>query len=306
MWLCCWIENKWPRTCSWNWRAQRTTPHLYLVQKQEFLFLFLFLFQFLSQCIFFIKFRCAKVSHYLPIVHKYQQKRTAGGNHHHTKICIKVLGRLKLFLLIFSLCFLFLLSVTRRLFLWSVLNKSSTKNNVTKQPIMNFVWSLKPIFISLAIYTGVDIDRSKKKKNVRRWFLRIYCFLLLIFYISCSTIKIASKITSLESHQTLTNHDEESIISLWNRKITRILTYILLIAFYLLAFVSAFLKWKPLWKKIKLVELNLNYPTSCYRRLRRETFVGLLLLSMVIFGHSSDTVLVWNQILWFNQDTTVA
>ena len=92
---------------------------------------------------------------------------------------------------------------------------------------------------------------------------------------------------ALESHHNSTNIVGDSIISFWNRNLTRILNYILLIAFYSSVFVSAFLKWKPLWKKIKLVELNLNYPITCYRRLRRETFVGLLLLFMVIPNHSS-------------------
>ena len=161
---------------------------------------------------------------------------------------------------------------------------------------MNFAWSLKPIFIWLTIWMGLDFDRSKKKKNSRRWLLRIYSVIMFSFYISFSTVKINEHIVNIKYYSNSTDNVGESIFSFWNKTIAWILTHILLIAFYLSVFLSAFLNWKPLWKKIKLVQLNLNYPTTCYRRLRRETFGGLLLLFTVIPNHSLNIVLVCNYI----------
>ena len=144
---------------------------------------------------------------------------------------------------------------------------------------MNFFWSLNPIFIWLTICTGLDFDRSKKRKNIRRWFLRVYSLLLFIFFTTFSTVKITENITELKGYPNSTNQVWESIVSFGNRKIAWISIYILCIGFHLSV---DFVKWKPVWKKIKLVELNLNYPITFYRRLRCETFVGLLLLFTVI------------------------
>ena len=157
---------------------------------------------------------------------------------------------------------------------------------------MNLLWSLKPIFIWLTICTGLDFDRSKKKKNIRRWFLRVHSLFLFIFYTSFSTVRIAENIIQLKSYHNSTNNVGDSMISFWNRKITWALIHILCIGFNLSVFVSALVKWKPLWKKIKLVQFNFNYPATSYRQLRRESFIGLLLLSTVIPSHFSNTVLV--------------
>ena len=157
---------------------------------------------------------------------------------------------------------------------------------------MNFIWSLKPIFIWLAICTGVDFDRSKKRKIIRRWFFRIYCLFLFILHISFDTVRIAGNIIEIKYYLNSTNQVSESIISFFNTKIAWILTNIFLIVFHSSVFVSAFVKWNFLWKKIKLVQLNLNFLTTYYRRLRHETLVGLMLLSMVMSIYSFKCVLV--------------
>ena len=151
---------------------------------------------------------------------------------------------------------------------------------------MNFAWSLKPIFIWLTICTGLDFDRSEKRKHIGRWFLRVYNLLLLIFFTTFSTVNIAQNIIEFKRFPNSTNQVWESHVNFGNRKIAWILIYILLIAFQLSVAVSAFVKWKPLWKQIELVQLNLSFPATYYRRLRRETFIGLILLSTVIPSHS--------------------
>ena len=157
---------------------------------------------------------------------------------------------------------------------------------------MNFVWSLKPIFIWLTLCTGLDFDRSEKRKKIGRWFLRAYSLLLFICYISFNIYEVTETMIQLKYNLNSTCHVGESMFSFWNRKIAWMLINILFVTFHLSVFESAFLNWKPLWKKIKRVQLNLNYPTTCYRRLRRETFGGLLLLSTVIPNHSLNIVLL--------------
>ena len=147
---------------------------------------------------------------------------------------------------------------------------------------MNFVWSLKPIFIWLTVCTGLDFDRSEKKEQIRRWFLRAYSLLLFTCYISLNIFEATENINQLKCNLNSTKHCENSIISLWNRKISWMLISLMCIGCNLSVFMSGLVKWKPLWKKIKLVQLNLSDLTTSYRRLRRETFIGLLLLSTVI------------------------
>ena len=146
---------------------------------------------------------------------------------------------------------------------------------------MNFAWSLRPIFIWLTIWTGLDFDRSQKKNNIRRWFLRVLSLLWLIFSIWVDISTIVHTIIQLIYYTKSTDKEGASIISFWNRKIAWIIISILFTGFHLSVFVSALIKWKPLWKKIKLVQLNLTYPTTSYRRLRRETFLGLFPFPMV-------------------------
>ena len=169
---------------------------------------------------------------------------------------------------------------------------------------MNFAWSLRPIFIWLTIWTGLDFDRSQKKNNIRRWVLRFFSLLWLTFSISVDIGDIADLITQLIHYTKSTDKDGASIIGFWNKKISWIIISILFIGFHFSVFVSALVKWKPLWKKIKLVQLNFNYPTTSYRRLHRETFVGLLPFSMVKPRYYFFNVFVWNLIRWFNQSTT--
>ena len=159
---------------------------------------------------------------------------------------------------------------------------------------MNFVWSLKPIFIWLTLCTGLDFDRSEKRKKIGRWFFRAYSLLLLICYISFSIYEVTESMIQLKCNLNSTENRRNSIISCWNKKISWILISLMCIVFNLSVFVSAYVKWKPLWKKIKLVQLNLSDLTTSYRRLRRETFVGLLLSFTVIPSHSFNTILFFN------------
>ena len=170
---------------------------------------------------------------------------------------------------------------------------------------MNFVWSLKPIFIWLAICTGLDFDRSEKRKTIRRWFFQVLSLLFFIFYISFDIFRIAGSIIEIQYYHNSTNQVSESIISFLHTRIAWILTNILLIVFHFSLFVSAFDKLKPVWKNINLIQSNLSFPATNYRRIRRETLGGLILLSTVIPSHSYKNVLVLNQKRWFNQHTTV-
>ena len=162
---------------------------------------------------------------------------------------------------------------------------------------MNFVGSLKPIFIWLTIWTGLDFDRSERKKNIRRWFLRFFCILWLILYISVNTCDMVENIMQLKFYPNSTRNVGGSMINFVNDRITWLLFSSLFIGFYVSMIVSDLVKWKPLWKKIKLIQLELNYPATSFRRLRRDTLLGLLLLSTVIPNHSFNKVLVLNKIL---------
>ena len=161
---------------------------------------------------------------------------------------------------------------------------------------MNFIWSLKPIFIWLTFCTGLDFDRSEKKKKIRRWFLRAYSLLLFICFVSLNIFLVAQNILELKCHLNSTKNCEDSIISLWNREISWILIFLMCAGFEFSVFVSAYIEWKPLWKQIKLVQLDLSDLTTSYRRLRRETFVGLLLLFTVIPSHSFNNILFLNKL----------
>ena len=161
---------------------------------------------------------------------------------------------------------------------------------------MNFAWSLRPIFIWLNVFMGLDFDRSRKKKNYRRWLLIVFSLLLLCFTIVTNTYYMTRHILEIKSYLHSTNEVEESIISFWNRIFTWLLISILSISFHLTAVVSAFVKWKPLWKQIKLVQVDLSDLTTSYRRLRRETLVALLLLTAVMPIHSFHNISVLNLI----------
>ena len=156
---------------------------------------------------------------------------------------------------------------------------------------MNFIWSLKPIFIWLTFCTGLDFDRSEKEKKIRRCFLRAYSLLLFICFVSLNICLAAQEIIELKCHLNSTKHCENSFISLCNRKISWVLILFMCTGFEFSVFVSAYVEWKPLWKQIKLVQLNLSDLTTSYRRLRRETFVGLLLLFTVKPRHSFNKIL---------------
>ena len=162
---------------------------------------------------------------------------------------------------------------------------------------MNFAWSLRPIFIWLNVCLGLDFDRSKKKKNIRRWFLIFFSLLLLCLTILSNTYYMATHILEIKSYLNSTSAVQEPIVSFWNRTFTWLLIYILSIAFHLSAVVSAFVKWKSLWKKIKLVQVDLSDLSTSYRRLRCETLVALLLLSVVIPIHYFNNISVLN-LIW--------
>ena len=146
---------------------------------------------------------------------------------------------------------------------------------------MNFAWSLRPIFIWLTICTGLDFDRSTKRSNIGRWLLRVYSLVWLVFFtIPINTLNIVYEIFHFNS-----NKIQLPLTMSLNRTLSWNLVYSLVIVLHLSVIVSALIKWKPLWKKIKLIQSDLSDLTTSYRRLRHETFLGLLLLSTVISSH---------------------
>ena len=147
---------------------------------------------------------------------------------------------------------------------------------------MNFAWSLRPIFIWLTICTGLDFDRSKKRSNIGRWLLRVYSLVWLVFFtIPVNTYNIVMECIAFNS-----NKGQEPLTTNLNRSLSWNLICSLIIVLHLSVIVSALVKWKPLWKKIKLIQSDLSDLTTFYRQLRRETSLGLLLISTVTSTHS--------------------
>ena len=158
---------------------------------------------------------------------------------------------------------------------------------------MNFVWSLRPIFIWLTISMGVDLDRSSKRSNIGRWLLRIYSlFWFFCFSVPVNAINMAIAVVDIRVFLSSAKRVEKSVIAFLNREIAWISIYILYILFHFSVLVAALVKWKPLWNKLERVQSDTNDQTTSYRQLRRETFVGLVFIPTVImaFAHSFYSV----------------
>ena len=158
---------------------------------------------------------------------------------------------------------------------------------------MNLAWSLKPIYIYLTICTGIDLDRSKKRSNLKRWLIIFYgLFWLIGFDALCKTFNIVRHNRALVDLISTNGNGNSTLVKELNFNLSWIAIAILSLMLHMSMFASALVRWKPLWKKLKLVQSIIGDQTSLYRQLRRDTIAGLSLLLAVRLIHCSANSLL--------------
>ena len=142
---------------------------------------------------------------------------------------------------------------------------------------MNFGWSLKPVFIWLAVTFGVDLDRSK---NTAKNGLRLVTFLCLSWLV-CINIPLNLNYV-VKGTELLTNSSSsKSFVSNVNEGIGWISCAIFNITIHILILVSANGKWKSLWEKFQLLQEYIDDEGRFYRQLRLHTIQGLVIFIVV-------------------------
>ena len=151
---------------------------------------------------------------------------------------------------------------------------------------MNLAWSLKPIFICLIISLGIDLHKSKKRSKIKRWLIVFYGLFLLFGVDAVSkTSDIASNIRALADLKSTYANGNSTLVRQVNDNLSWTAIDILSLMLHISIYASALVRWKPLWKKLKLVQSMIGDQTLLYRQLRRDTIAGLTLLLAVKLFH---------------------
>ena len=83
-----------------------------------------------------------------------------------------------------------------------------------------------------------------------------------------------------------------SLVKQVNDHLSWIVIDILSMMLHISMYASALVRWKPLWKKLKLIQSIIGDQTSLFREIRRGTIVGLSLLLVVIKQLKSNIALL--------------
>ena len=142
---------------------------------------------------------------------------------------------------------------------------------------MNFRWSLKPVFIWLAVTFGVDLDRSK---NTAKNGLGLVTFLCLSWLV-CINIPLNLNYV-VKGTELLTNSSSSnSFVHRINEGIGWIFCAIFNTFIHISILVSSNGKWKTLWEKLHQLQEYIGDEGRFYRQLRLYTIQGLMIFTVV-------------------------
>ena len=142
---------------------------------------------------------------------------------------------------------------------------------------MNFGWSLKPIFVLLAITYGIDLDRSKKKSMIGLCLTTFLCF----FWLVCINIPINSYYVVKGTKLVTISTSSKSFVYNISEGIGWIISGILSISIHISILVSNSGKWKTFWEKLQLLQEYIGDEGRFYRQMRHHTIQGLMIVSLV-------------------------
>ena len=142
---------------------------------------------------------------------------------------------------------------------------------------MNFDWSLKPVFVLLAVTFGIDLDRSKKKSTIGLCLTTFLC----LFWLLCITIPINCYYIVDATKWIANSVSSKSFVYNINHGIDGILTSILSILIHILILISTNGKWKTLWEKFQLLQEYIDDEGRFYRQLRHHTIGGFIIFIVV-------------------------
>ena len=142
---------------------------------------------------------------------------------------------------------------------------------------MNFGWSLKPVFVLLAVTFGIELDRSKKKSTIGLCFNSFVCLSWLVFInIPLNSYNVV-KGTELLTNSSSSNSFLHNI----NLAFSYIFCAIFNTSIHTLILVSTNGKWKTLWEKLQLLQIYIGDEGGFYRQLRNHTIRGLIMFIVV-------------------------
>ena len=145
---------------------------------------------------------------------------------------------------------------------------------------MNFGWSLKPVFVLLAVTFGIDLDRSKKKSTIGLCLTSFFS----VFWLVCINIPL-NLFYLVEGTKEFTNSSSsKSFVYNISRAIDWIFSAAINVSIHILILVSTNDKWKTLWEKFQLLQEYIGDEGRFYRQLRHHTIQGLMIFSVVNIG----------------------
>ena len=142
---------------------------------------------------------------------------------------------------------------------------------------MNFGWSLKPVFVLLAVTFGIDLDRSKEKSTILLCLTTFFGVFLLV----CINIPLNLYYIVIETKIFTDSTSSNSFVYNSTLAFGWILCAILSISIHILILVSSKGKWKPLWEKFQLLQEYIGDEGRLYRQLRHQTIQGLIMFIVV-------------------------
>ena len=151
--------------------------------------------------------------------------------------------------------------------------------NETRQQrvAMNFGWSLKPVFVLLAVTFGIDLDRSKEKSEIGLCLTSFLCF----FWLVCFNIPLNLYYVVIETRIFTNTTSNSSFVYNSNMAFNWMFCAIFHISIHILILVSTNGKWKTLWKNLLLLQQYIGDEGRFYRKLRHYTIQGLMIFSAV-------------------------
>jgi len=159
------------------------------------------------------------------------------------------------------------------------LEKNSVEFTLNNATIMDFAWSLKPIFLWFTFILGIDLDKSKRMSNLGKRLTICYGVAwVILFSIPSHVMDIIFLVLDL----TITG----SYVFKMNMAAVFIGKAIFGILFHLSILKAAFRKWKLLWNTLQRMQYRIG-DNSIYNCLRRDAIFGLLLILTVRLFHSS-------------------
>ena len=142
---------------------------------------------------------------------------------------------------------------------------------------LSFAWSLKPILIPINLLFGIDLDQPGQKSRLRVYFTHFLCFFWLFCFIV--PLNLNDIINGAASNR---GPSGKSFVLSKNFNFSICAGAFFGILLHVTILVSTPGKRKPFWETLQELRDAVGDETEFYRRLRRDTIKGLLIIATVI------------------------